>query len=101
MLKSFFSNYKNYSLFSIGVLMDFFIKKKVEFFMKHIFIYLSLFFAEKYLIEFITKKNIEILIFVLNKTHNFFLFSFSHFFFFTVFILFFFLSAVNIIIFFL
>lgn len=100
MLKSFFSNYKNYSIFSIGLLFDFFIKKNIEFIMKHIFIYLSLFFAEKYLIEFLTKKNIEILFFFLNKIHNFYSFSISYFFFFTVLFFFFYLASFNLLYFF-
>jgi hypothetical protein len=93
-LKSFFSKYFNLYLFNLGFLFDFFIKKILEFFIKHIFVYLSLFFAEKFLIEYITKKNIELIIFFLNKNHNFFYFTFLNFFFTTI-TLFFLFSTVT------
>jgi hypothetical protein len=50
-----------------GFYLDFIFKKLSEMFMRNIFIYSSIFFGEKYMIEFITKKTIDSFIFNNNK----------------------------------
>jgi hypothetical protein len=50
-----------------GFYIDFFFKKIIEIFIRNIFIYASLFFGEKYMIEYITKKTIDAFIFNSNK----------------------------------
>ena len=81
MLNSFFISNKFYKLFSIGLIFDFFLKKTIEVIVKNILIYLAQFFAEKFLIEIITKKSIELYIYILNKNNVFFFFSIFNFFF--------------------
>jgi len=46
-----------------GFYLDFFLKKLADVFIRNIFIYMSLFFGEKYMIEVITKKIIDNFVF--------------------------------------
>lgn len=50
-----------------GFYIDFFLKKTVDVFIRNVFIYASLFFGEKYIIEQLTKKTIDFFIFKSNK----------------------------------
>ena len=46
-----------------GLYFDFFFKKLSEIYIRNIFIYTSQFFGEKYIIEYLTKKLIDVQIF--------------------------------------
>jgi hypothetical protein len=50
-----------------GFFIDFFFKKLAEVFVRNMFVYTSLFFGEKYIVEFLTKNILNILIFNSNK----------------------------------
>lgn len=80
-------NFKFLNFFKSGFYIDFFFKKIAEIFVKNIFIYSSFFFAEKFLIEFLTKKCIDNFIL---KVNSFFLEEFNFNFFFSTFFIFFF-----------
>jgi hypothetical protein len=49
-----------------GMYFDYIIKKITELFLRNIFIYSSIFFAEKFMIEFLSKKVIDNLTFYFN-----------------------------------
>lgn len=51
-----------------GFYIDFFLKKFAEVFIRNIFIYSSLFFGEKYMIEYLTKKIVDNFIY---RSNNF------------------------------
>lgn len=62
---------KKYSFFGkaqSGFYLDFLLKKLGETFIRNIFIYTALFFGEKYMIEQITKKTVDLFVF---KTNTF------------------------------
>jgi hypothetical protein len=80
-------NFKFLNFFKSGFYIDFFLKKIAEIFVKNIFIYSSFFFAEKFLIEFLTKKCVDNFIL---KVNSFFLEEFNFNFFFSTFFIFFF-----------
>jgi hypothetical protein len=63
--------FKFFRFVQSGFYFDFIIKKFSEIFIKNVFIYSSIFFGEKYIIEFLTKKTIDSFIFNNNK-NNFF-----------------------------
>ncbi len=67
MLKNYFIKYYNFRFIQTGFLLDFFIKKISEIFIRNIFIYSSLLFGEKYIIEYITRKFINNILYNLNK----------------------------------
>ena len=46
-----------------GFYVDFFFKKTADVFVRNVFIYMSLFFGEKYMIEQLTKKTIDSFVF--------------------------------------
>jgi len=50
-----------------GFYIDFFFKKIIEVFIRNFFIYTALFFGEKYMIEQLTKKTLDNLVFNSNK----------------------------------
>lgn len=50
-----------------GFFLDFIVKKYTEIFIRNVLIYSSIFFGEKFLIEYITKKIIDSYIFNYNK----------------------------------
>ena len=56
MLYNFFISFKFVRFCQSGMYFDFFYKKISEVFLRNVFIYLGQFFAEKYMIEFLTKK---------------------------------------------
>lgn len=75
---------------------DYIIKKISEVFVKNIFIYSSLFFGEKYMIEFLTKKIIDNIIIVFNNNYFNNSFSFNFFFLQVIFFFFSFIFLLNI-----
>lgn len=50
-----------------GFYFDFFFKKSIEVFIRNVFIYSAMFFGEKYMIEYLTKKIVDNFIFNSNK----------------------------------
>ena len=70
MLKNFFLTFSFFKFLQSGMYLDFFIKKLIEVFVINFFSVTSLFFGEKFLIEYLTKKFLDTLIFNLNL--NFF-----------------------------
>jgi hypothetical protein len=50
-----------------GFYIDFFFKNCAEVFIRNVFIYSSLFFGEKYIIEHLTKKTVDSFVFNSNK----------------------------------
>lgn len=79
-------SFKCLNFFKSGFYIDYTIKKFVEMVVKNLFIFSSFFFAEKYLIEFLTKKSIDNLMLKLSSSA---LESFNFNFFFSLFIIFF------------
>jgi len=67
MLYNFFLTFKFHRFCQSGGYVDFFLKKISEVFLRNIFIYLAQFFAEKYMIEVLTKKIIDNSIFFFNR----------------------------------
>lgn len=67
MLYNFFISFKFRRFSQSGWFLDFFLKKNIEIFVRNIFLYLGQFFAEKYMIEFLTKKIFNFCIFFFNR----------------------------------
>lgn len=67
MLKNFFISFKFHRFCQSGFYFDFFYKKFSEVFVRNVFVYAAQFFGEKYMIEVLTKKVIDKLIFNTNK----------------------------------
>lgn len=67
MLYNFFISFKFRRFNQSGWFLDFFLKKNVEIFVRNVFLYLGQFFAEKYMIEFLTKKIFNFCIFFFNR----------------------------------
>jgi len=59
MLDFFLLKKKSFNFFQSGLYFDFFIKKIAEMFVRNVFIYTSIFFCEKFIIEFLTKKLVD------------------------------------------
>lgn len=64
-----------------GMYFDFIIKQILEYIVRNLLIYTSLFFGEKYVIEYLTKKTIDSFVFNTNKTHLFVNLNYGNFFF--------------------
>lgn len=79
-------NFRFLNFFKSGFYIDYTVKKAVEIIVKNLFIFSSFFFAEKYLIEFLTKKSVDN---VMLKLNSFALEDFSFNSFFSLFIIFF------------
>lgn len=67
MLKNNLIKFKFFKFVQSGFYMDFIIKKLSEMFIRNVFIYSSIFFGEKYIIEYLTKKTIDSFIFNSNR----------------------------------
>nr|QBI37871.1 Ymf57 [Tetrahymena rostrata]QGS65247.1 Ymf57 [Tetrahymena rostrata] len=67
MLKNKLIKFKFFKFIQSGFYLDFIIKNFSEMFMRNIFIYSSIFFGEKFMIEYLTKKTIDSFIFNSNK----------------------------------
>jgi len=66
-LKNNLIKFKFFRFVQSGFYLDFIIKKISEIFIRNFFIYTSIFFGEKFIIEFFTKKIIDSFIFNSNK----------------------------------
>ena len=66
MLKLQLLNYKFFRFVNSGLYFDFFLKKFSEIVARNVFIYSSLFFGEKFMIEVLTKKVIDNFIYFSN-----------------------------------
>ena len=84
-----------------GFYIDFMLKKLAEIFIRNIFIYASLFFGEKYMIEHLTKKVVDSFIFRSNKFVGWTTYNYMWFFYISLSIVLYILVIVNIIIMFL
>jgi hypothetical protein len=87
MLKNFFFNNESFKFFQSGMYLDFFFKKLIEVFVVNYLVLTSLFFGEKFLIEYITKKIIDNLLFNVNSIFFLFDLFFSKIFIFVFFVL--------------
>ncbi len=67
-----------------GFYFDFIFKKLAEVFIRNVFIYSALFFGEKYMIEYLTKKIVDNFIFNSNKLFGWTYLNFMWFFYFTI-----------------
>jgi len=67
MLKNKLILFKFFRFVQSGFYMDFIFKKISEMFIRNIFIYSSVFFGEKFMIEYLTKKTIDSFVFNSNK----------------------------------
>ncbi len=96
MLNFYFFNWTFFKFCQNGLYFDYFIKKSLEILVKNVFIYSAIFFGEKFIIEYFTKKVIESYIFYGNQNFNFFIFYHSFFFIFNISIVCLVISIVNI-----
>lgn len=71
MLKNKLILFKFFRFIQAGFYFDFIFKKLSEIIMRNMFIYSAIFFGEKYMIEFITKKTIDSFIFNSNRNFTF------------------------------
>lgn len=81
MLNNIFITYNFHRFMQSGGYLDFFLKKVSEVFIKNVFIYLSQFFSEKYIIEYLTKKIIVNFLLIFNTYFNFYNLKYFNFFF--------------------
>ena len=96
MLNSFLFSYQFSRFCQSGWYFDFFLKKCSEVFVRNVFIYTSLFFAEKYLIEGLTKRVVDLFVTNTNKWVNFFNFTHVNFFLNFVSVFFYTLTLINL-----
>ncbi len=97
MLYNFFISWKFHRFCQSGCYFDFFYKKLSDVFVRNIFVYTSQFFAEKYMIEVLTKKIIDKSIFNVNKVVGFTKLYYFTFFIQLIYVLFYFLGLFNFI----
>jgi len=98
MLYNFFITFKFHRFCQSGFYFDFFYKKFTEVFVRNVFVYGAQFFAEKYMIEVLTKKIIDKNIFFVNKYIGWSNLNYFNFFFQFLYTLFYFISFINLII---
>jgi hypothetical protein len=79
-----------------GFYIDFFFKKFCEIFIRNVFVYASLFFGEKYMIEHITKKTVDSFIYNSNKFLGWTVLNYTWFFYITLSILMYILLFLNL-----
>ena len=70
MLKNKLITFKFFRFIQSGLYLDFILKNISEMFIRNVFIYSAIFFGEKYMIEYLTKKTIDSFIFNSNR-HNY------------------------------
>jgi hypothetical protein len=80
-----------------GFYIDFFLKKVCDAFIRNVFIFSSIFFGEKYMIEKLTRKIIESFLFRSNKFFGFTLLNFSLFIYITLTFLFYLIIFFNLV----
>lgn len=96
MLYNFFITFKFHRFCQSGCYFDFFYKKVSDVFVRNVFVYTSQFFAEKYMIEVLTKKIIDKSIFNTNKVFGFTRLHYFTFFIQIIYVLFYFLGFFNL-----
>jgi hypothetical protein len=69
MLRNYFIKYSFYKFIQSGFLLDFIVKKIAEIFIRNFFVYCSIFFGEKYLIEYLTRKFLNNILYNFNKNY--------------------------------
>lgn len=79
-----------------GFYFDFIFKKLGEVFIRNVFIFAALFFGEKYMIEFLTKKVIDNFVFNSNKFFGWTYLNFMWFFYISVVLVLYFLVFLNL-----
>jgi hypothetical protein len=80
MLKNFIFNFKFFRYIQSNLFVDYILKKIIEIFVKNILIYTSLFFGEKFIIEYLTKKIFSYYIVFISNSFSLNNFTFSNFF---------------------
>ena len=90
--------FKNYffKILQSGLYLDFFFKKLSENFIRNFLIYSSNFLGEKYIIEYLTKKLVENIIFSLSNNINFYYINYNFFFLHLLSVILYFFSFINI-----
>lgn len=73
-------SFKFFRFIQSGLYIDFIFKQISELFIRNFFIYTSLFFGEKYVIEYLTKKSIDNVLFNFNTMFNYLNLDYSYFF---------------------
>lgn len=79
MLKNKLITFKFFRFIQSGLYLDFILKNISEIFIRNVFIYSAIFFGEKYMIEYLTKKTIDSFIFNNNRFNYFSLFESKYF----------------------
>lgn len=97
MLNSFLFSFEFSRFCQSGCYFDFFYKKCSEVFIRHVFVYTSQFFAEKYMIETLTKRIIDNFLLNTNKWIGWSKLFYSAFFLKLISFLFYFLFFINLI----
>lgn len=67
MLKNKLITFKFFRFIQSGLYLDFILKNISEIFIRNVFIYSAIFFGEKYMIEYLTKKTIDSFVFNSNR----------------------------------
>lgn len=96
MLHSFLFSFEFSRFCQSGWYIDFFLKKCAETFVRNVFIYTSLFFAEKYVIEGLTKRIVDLFLANSNRWVNFNNFTYINFFLNFLSVLFYFFTILNL-----
>ena len=99
MLRFFFFNFNFFKFCQTGCYVDFFLKKIIEIFVKNFFVFTSLYFGEKYMIEVLTKKVISKMIYISNSYLNISTLPYSFFFLQNISLFFYIFSFINFFIF--
>jgi hypothetical protein len=97
MLNNIFITFKFSRFCQSGCYFDFFLKKLSDVFVRNVFVYTSQFFAEKYMIEVLTKKIIDKSIYVVNKYNGWNKLNYFTFFMQLITVIFYFLGLFNLI----
>jgi len=96
MLSTYIVSFNFYKSVQSGLYMDFLLKQFCEIFIRNFFIYTPLFFGEKFLIEYFTKKLVDTFIFKLNTVINYLELDYSYFFINIISFFLYLLSAINL-----
>jgi len=80
MLRLYLVKFQFFKYIQSGLYIDFILKQFCEIFVRNFFIYTPLFFGEKFIIEYVTKKTIDSYIFNFNNMFNFIDLDYSYFF---------------------
>jgi hypothetical protein len=100
MLKFYIFKFRFFRYIQSGLYLDFFFKKLAEVFVRNVFIYTAQFFAEKYIIEFLTKKIIDSSIFNFNRLFGVTELFYSYYFIQIISLFFYFISIINLVVWF-